>query len=73
VDEKLDGVEIDFDVFVGKNKNIYTQLLINNLRKNKIEINRDNAYKYLIAHVNRGINIIYNKKLKNITELFEFD
>ena len=65
VDEKLDGVEIDFDVFVGKNKNIYTQLLINNLRKNKIEINRDNAYKYLIAHVNRGINIIYNKKLKN--------
>ena len=73
VDEKLDGVEIDFDVFVGKNKNIYTQLLINNLRKNKIEINRDNAYKYLIAHVNRGINIIYNKKLKNITELFEFN
>ena len=39
VDEKLDGVEIDFDIFVGKNKNVYTQLLINNLRKNKIEIN----------------------------------
>ncbi len=73
VDEKLDGVEIDFDVFVGKNKNIYTQLLINNLRKNKIEINRDNAYKYMIAHVNRGINIIYNKKLKNISDLFEFN
>ena len=72
VDEKLDGVEIDFDVFVGKNKNIYTQLLINNLRKNKIEINRDNAYKYLIAHVNRGINIIYNKKMKNICDLFKF-
>ena len=35
VDEKLDGVEIDYDVLVVKNKIIYTQLLINNLRKPK--------------------------------------
>ena len=69
---KLDGVEIDFDIFVGKNKNVYTQLLINNLRKNKIEINRNNVYKYMIAHVNRGISIIYNKKMKNIADLFKF-
>ena len=64
VDEKLDGVEIDYDVLVGKNKIIYTQLLINNLRKNNIEINKENLAKYLNAHVNRGINIIYNYRRK---------
>ena len=69
VDEKLDGVEIDYDVLVGKNKIIYTQLLINNLRKNNIEINKENLTKYLYAHVNRGINIIYNFKLKSISGL----
>ena len=67
--EKLDGVEIDYDVLVGKNKIIYTQLLINNLRKNNIEINKENLTKYLYAHVNRGINIIYNFKLKGISGL----
>ena len=46
VDEKLDGVEIDYDVLVGKNKIIYTQLLINNLRKNNIVINKENLTKY---------------------------
>ena len=69
VDEKLDGVEIDYDVLVGKNKIIYTQLLINNLRKNNIETNKENLTKYLYAHVNRGINIIYNFKLKGISGL----
>ena len=69
VDEKLDGVEIDYDVLVGKNKTIYTQLLINNLRRNDIEINKENLSKYLNAHVNRGINIIYNYKMKSISDL----
>ena len=71
VDEKLDGVEIDYDVLVGKNKIIYTQLLINNLRKNNIEINKENLTKYLYAHVNRGINIIYNYKMKSISDLYK--
>ena len=70
VDEKLDGVEIDYDVLVGKNKIIYTQLLINNLRKNNIEINKENLTKYLYAHVNRGVNILYNYKMKTIKDLF---
>ena len=70
VDEKLDGVEIDYDVLVGKNKIIYTQLLINNLRKNNIEINKENLTKYLYAHVNRGINIIYNFKMKTVKDLY---
>ena len=70
VDEKLDGVEIDYDVLVGKNKTIYTQLLINNLRKNNIETNKENLTKYLYAHVNRGVNIIYNFKMKTIKDLF---
>ena len=70
VDEKLDGVEIDYDVLVGKNKIIYTQLLINNLRKNNIEINKENLTKYLYSHVNRGINILYNYKMKSIKDLY---
>ena len=71
VDEKFDGIEIDYDTLVGKNKSIYTQLLINNLKHHTIEINKENLTKYLYAHVNRGINIIYNYKMKNINNLFE--
>ena len=71
VDEKLDGVEIDYDILVGKNKTIYTQLLINNLITHKVEINKRNLTKYLNAHVNRGANIIYTNKLKDISGLFK--
>ena len=70
VDEKLDGIEMDYGTFVGKNENIYTQLLINNLRHHNIDVNKENLAKYLYAHVNRGVNIIYTNKLKNISELF---
>ena len=70
IEEKLDGIEIDYDVFVGKNKTIYTQLLINDLQKHKIEITKENLYKYLYAHVNRGVSIIYNYKMKSISDLY---
>ena len=69
VDEKLDGIEIDYDTLVGKSKDIYSQLLINNLVKHKVEINKKNLTKYLNAHVNRGVNIIYNYKFKDINGL----
>ena len=71
VEEKLDGIEIDYDVLVGKNKSIYTQLLVNNLVSHKEEINKKNLTKYLNAHVNRGVNIIYTNKLKDISGLFK--
>tara|TARA_B100000242_G_scaffold219045_1_gene160217 strand:- start:69 stop:443 length:375 start_codon:yes stop_codon:yes gene_type:complete len=71
VEEKLDGIEIDYDVLVGKNKSIYTQLLINNLVSHKEEINKKNLTKYLNAHVNRGVNIIYTNKLKDISGLLK--
>jgi len=70
VEEKLDGVEIDYDTLVGKNKSIYTQLLINNLVTHNVAVDKKNLTKYLYAHVNRGVNIIYTNKLKNISELF---
>ena len=69
VDEKLDGIEIDYDTLVGKNKSIYTHLLINNLISHKVEIDKKNLTKYLYAHVNRGVNIIYTNKLKDISGL----
>ena len=71
VEEKLDGIEIDYDTLVGKNKSIYTQLLINNLVSHKEEINKKNLTKYLNAHVNRGVNIIYTNKLKDISGLLK--
>ena len=71
VEEKLDGVEIDYDIFVGKNKIIYTQLLLNNLKKHNVELTKDNTYKYLYAHVNRGVSILYNYKMKTIKDLFK--
>ena len=71
VEEKLDGIEIDYDVLFGKNKPIYTQLLINNLVTHKVEIDKKNLIKYLYAHVNRGVNIIYTNKLKDISDLFK--
>ena len=72
VEEKLDGVEIDYDTLVGKNKSIYTQLLINNLVANKVTVDKKNLTKYLYAHVNRGVNIIYTNKLKDISGLVSF-
>ena len=71
VEEKLDGIEIDYDTLVGKNKSIYTQLLINNLVSHKEEINKKNLTKYLNAHVNRGVNIISTNKLKDISGLLK--
>ena len=73
VEEKLDGVEIDYDIFVGKNKIIYTQLLLNNLKKHNVELTKDNTYKYLYAHVNRGVSILYNYKMKTIKDLFSIN
>lgn len=73
IEEILDGVEIDYEVFAGKHKDIYTQLLINNLLKFKIEVNKRNLSKYLYAHINRGVNIMYTKKLKNITSLLNIN
>ena len=72
VEEKLDGVEIDYDTLFNKNKSIYTQLLINNLITHKVEIDKKNLTKYLYAHVNRGVNIIYTNKLKDISGLMAF-
>ncbi len=71
IDEKLDGVTIDYDTFAGKNKIIYTQLLVNNMVKHDVEITRRSLAKYLNSHVNRGINIIYNNKLKSIVGLLK--
>jgi len=71
VEEKLDGVEIDYDTLVGKNKSIYTQLLINNLVTHNVAVDKKNLTKYLYAHVNRGVNIIYTNKLKDISGLFK--
>tara|TARA_A100001011_G_C14060057_1_gene735727 strand:+ start:378 stop:749 length:372 start_codon:yes stop_codon:yes gene_type:complete len=70
MEEKLDGVEIDYDTLVGKNKSIYTQLLINNLVTHNVALDKKNLTKYLYAHVNRGVNIIYTNKLKDISGLF---
>ena len=72
VEEKLDGVEIDYETLVGKNKSIYTQLLINNLVAHNVVVDKKNLTKYLYAHVNRGVNIIYTNKLKDISELMAF-
>ena len=71
IDEKLDGVTIDYDTFVGKNKILYTQLLVNNLVKHDVKISRRVLAKYLNSHVNRGINIIYTNKLKSISGLIK--
>ena len=69
IQETLDGLEIDYEVFAGKNKDIYTQLLVNNLLRFKIELNKRNLSKYLYAHINRGVNILYTNKMKNIDSL----
>jgi len=71
VDEKFDGVEMTYETFAGKFSDIYLALLTNNLLKNRLKINQVNLNQYLRAHINRGINILYNKKLKDITGLYE--
>ena len=67
MEEKLDGVEMITTHYLTKTNPIYTQLLINNLITHKVEIDKKNLTKYLYAHVNRGVNIIYTNKLKDIS------
>ena len=69
IQETLDGLEIDYEIFAGKNKDIYTQLLVNNLLRFKVEVNKRNLSKYLYAHINRGVNILYTNKMKSISDL----
>ena len=69
VDEKLDGVEMTYETFAGKHSNIYLTLLVNSLKKHKLEIHQLNLNKYLRAHINRGISILYNLKMKNISDM----
>ena len=69
VDEKLDGVEMTYETFARKHSNIYLALLMNSLKKHKLEIHQLNLNKYLRAHINRGISILYNLKMKNISDM----
>ena len=69
IDEKLDGVEMDYETLVGKNKIIYTQLLLNSLNKHKIKLTKENINDYLNRHINRGVNLIYNYKFKEVSGL----
>ena len=70
VDEKLDGVEMTYETFAGKHSNIYLVLLMNSLKKHELEIHQLNLNKHLRAHINRGISILYNLKMKNISDIF---
>ena len=71
IDEKLDGVEMTYETFAGKHSNIYLVLLMNNLKKHQLELHQQNLNKYLRAHINRGISILYNLKMKNISNLLD--
>ena len=71
IDEKLDGVEMTYETFAGKYSNIYLILLMNNLKKHQLELHQQNLNKYLRAHINRGISILYNLKMKNISNLLD--
>jgi DNA sulfur modification protein DndE len=62
-------VEMTYETFAGKHSNIYLTLLINSLKKHKLEIHQLNLNKYLRAHINRGISILYNLKMKNISDM----
>jgi DNA sulfur modification protein DndE len=72
LDEKNDGVEMNFETFAGKDRGIYISLLANNLLKNNIQINNENLAKYLRAHIGRGINVLFNKKIKSILDFYNF-
>ena len=69
VDEKFDGIEMTYETFSGKYSDIYLALLINNLKAHNTPINSTNLNGYLKAHINRGVNILYNFKIKNITNM----
>ena len=69
VDEKFDGVEMTYQTFSGKYSDIYVALLINNLKTHNTPINSTNINRYLRAHINRGINILYSFKIKNVKNM----
>ena len=69
IDEKFDGVEMTYETFSGKYSDIYLALLINNLKAHNTPINLTNLNRYLKAHINRGVNILYSFKIKNVKNM----
>jgi len=58
-----------YETFSGKYSDIYLALLINNLKAHNTPINLTNLNRYLKAHINRGVNILYSFKIKNVKNM----
>tara|TARA_B100001027_G_C16091472_1_gene251922 strand:+ start:97 stop:480 length:384 start_codon:yes stop_codon:yes gene_type:complete len=73
VDEAADGVEMTWETFSGKYGPVYIGLLIRNLRKNNIEITKSNLNKFLRAHINRGIYLVFNHRNRSINQFLNIN
>jgi len=66
------NVEMTWRTFAGHYEKLYMALLIKDLKKQGIEINKKNVNDYFKIYLHNGISILMSPKLKNINEYCRF-
>ena len=66
------NVEMTWRTFAGQYDKLYMALLIKELKKQGIEINKKNVNDYFKIYLHNGISILMNPKLKNISHYSKF-
>ena len=66
------NVEMTWRTFAGQYEKLYMALLIKELKKQGIEINKKNVNDYFKIYLHNGISILMNPKLKNISHYSKF-
>ena len=61
------NVEMTWRTFAGQYDKLYMALLIKELKKQGIQINKKNVNDYFKIYLHNGISILMNPKLKNIS------
>ena len=66
------NVEMTWRTFAGQYEKLYMALLIKELKKQGIEINKKNVNDYFRIYLHNGISILMNPKLKNISDYSKY-
>jgi DNA sulfur modification protein DndE len=60
------NVEMTWKTFAGTYEKLYLALLLSELKKQKIEINKKNVNEYFKIYLHRGISLLMNPKFKDL-------
>ena len=66
------NVEMTWRTFAGQYEKLYMALLVKELKRQGIQINKKNVNDYFKIYLHNGISILMNPKLKNISDYSKY-